>query len=392
MPRPATGLNTVSRRRPDGTVDYDWYHRKTGLLIGRSRDGWTREAALVRCAEMDAEPARSGPPAGSFGELCALYLSDPRHLKLAPKTRLEYRRHIELMRGMWEQVPATGITRKVVRALHAQFQDRPWQGNAVLRTLRLVMNFGINELELPGLLKNPADSPSLYETRPREQIWDQPRIDAFMAAAGRYPALRRAFALLLYTVQRPSDVLTMARPMIYQQDGRTWIRLRQAKTGMLVDVPCHARLAAELADDDAAKALLLVPSPTGRPWSYRNFSRAWDKARTLANWHIAREALRARGGLPSRARPKEREAAKRLIRELMLGDLQRRDLRRTGMVQLAIAGATTPQIASLSGHKIDQVQGILDTYLPRSGSVALGGVEKWETGGDRVVVLAKKRH
>ncbi|EHM01391.1 site-specific recombinase, phage integrase family [Acetobacteraceae bacterium AT-5844] len=391
MPRPATGVNTVSRRKSDGSVEYVWYHRKTGHLIGRSRDGWTKEAAQERAAALEAEVPKAGPPAGSFGELCALYMADPKFQKLADKTKRDYRKHIELLRGMWETVPVTGITRKVVRHLHAQYAERPWQGNAVLRTLRLLMNFALHDLETPGLTKNPADRPSLYETPAREQIWDQARIDAFMDAASAYPALRRAFALLLYTVQRPSDMLAMSRPMVFEREGRIWIRLRQSKTGALVDVPCHERLAAELTATEGAPAMLLVSSPKGRPWSYRNFARAWDRVLRIANWRLAREAIRARGGLPSREAVKAREQAKAAVRGRMLTNLQRRDLRRTGMVQLAIAGATTPQIAALSGHAIDQVQKILDTYLPRRGEVALGGIEKWEAGGDRVVMLAKKR-
>ena len=130
-------------------------------------------------------------------------------------------------------------------------------------------------------------------------------------------------------------------------------------------------------------------------WRYRNFARAWDRARVRANWSVARAALRARGGLPPTSRPKARQEAKEAIRAALLGGLQRRDLRRTGIVQLAIAGATVPQIAALSGHSVDQVQRIIDTYLPRRGEVAIGGVEKWEAAGDsgRVVTLAgRKRH
>lgn len=57
---------------------------------------------------------------------------------------------------------------------------------------------------------------------------------------------------------------------------------------------------------------------------------------------------------------------------------QRRDIRRTGVVRLGEAGVTTPQIAALSGHKIDYAQKILDTYLPRRSEVALAGMEVWE--------------
>ncbi|MFT9453976.1 hypothetical protein [Komagataeibacter saccharivorans] len=74
---------------------------------------------------------------------------------------------------------------------------------------------------------------------------------------------------------------------------------------------------------------------------------------------------------------------------------QRRDLRRTGIVRLAEAGATTPQIASISGHGIDYCQRIIDTCLPRRTEVAVAGVQLWEKHQDRetskVVSIAATR-
>lgn len=61
--------------------------------------------------------------------------------------------------------------------------------------------------------------------------------------------------------------------------------------------------------------------------------------------------------------------------------LQRRDLRRTGIVRVAEAGCPTPSIAAVSGHSIDYCQRIIDTYLPRRTEVALKGIEIWEKGG-----------
>jgi hypothetical protein len=59
---------------------------------------------------------------------------------------------------------------------------------------------------------------------------------------------------------------------------------------------------------------------------------------------------------------------------------QRRDLRRTGIVRMAEAGLTTPQIASISGHKIEHCQEIIDTYLPRRTEVAIAAMVAWEAG------------
>ena len=69
MSRPvSTGINAVRRRRADGTITQDFYHRRTGRLNGREREGMTRERAIAIARELDTEAeAPSGPPAGSFG-------------------------------------------------------------------------------------------------------------------------------------------------------------------------------------------------------------------------------------------------------------------------------------------------------------------------------------
>jgi integrase len=51
-------------------------------------------------------------------------------------------------------------------------------------------------------------------------------------------------------------------------------------------------------------------------------------------------------------------------------DAQARDLRRTAMLRMAEAGATVPQIASVSGHSIEATTRILETYLPRNRDLA----------------------
>jgi hypothetical protein len=97
------------------------------------------------------------------------------------------------------------------------------------------------------------------------------------------------------------------------------------------------------------KSLLLVPSPTGLAWAYRNFVRSWD-------------AIRETAGIEGK---------------------QRRDVRRTGVVRLAEAGATVPQMAAVTGWGIDYCQRIVDTYLPRRTDVAIGAMVLWEAAQPR---------
>ncbi|NKE43902.1 transposase [Roseomonas frigidaquae] len=51
-----------------------------------------------------------------------------------------------------------------------------------------------------------------------------------------------AMSLLLYTVQRPSDVRHMTAGQVREMHDRLWLVLRQEKTNELVAVPCHRAL------------------------------------------------------------------------------------------------------------------------------------------------------
>lgn len=62
-------------------------------------------------------------------------------------------------------------------------------------------------------------------------------------------------------------------------------------------------------------------------------------------------------------------------KEIEVRRRQRRDLRRTGIVRFAEAGATTPQIAAISRHAINYCQRILDICLPRRTEIAVGAIE-----------------
>ncbi len=401
MPRAKTGLNTVTRVLRDGTKETRWYYIKTGALIGSSLEGMTRDRALKIVREIEGEAPMAGPRVGSFGWLAASYLASARLAKKKEKTRYDYALLIGRLRERWEHREAEGITRADVTTLLSDMKATPWQANAHARVVRLLYSWGRKELKLQG--DNPGLDPELHPTKPRTAIWDEDRARAFIVAA---PAeIRLGFALLLYTVQRPSDMLAMDEARVMERDGRLWVLLRQEKTQELVAVPAHRvlegllrpRLVAMQEAHEKAKAgeavaprvasTLLVPAATGREWKFRAFATAWDRTRARANIAIARAAIREWGGLPPRRQAALRDEAKKAIRARMLDGLQRRDLRRTGMVMMALAGATTVQIAAVSGHSIDTTQKIIETYIPRRSDVALAGMEAWEENQVRAIAL-----
>ncbi|ODU36621.1 hypothetical protein [Sphingopyxis sp. SCN 67-31] len=57
-----------------------------------------------------------------------------------------------------------------------------------------------------------------------------------------------------------------------------------------------------------------------------------------------------------------------------LHKLQYRDMRRSGMCWMRDMGSTVPQIASISGHKIEYTMKILDTYMPGDPRASAAGL------------------
>jgi integrase len=142
--------------------------------------------------------------------------------------------------------------------------------------------------------------------------WSEDEIAAFEA---RHPIGTRAwlaFALLLFTAQRRSDVVRMGRQHV--RDGV--LTMRQQKTGMVIDVPLHPELRAIL-DATANGNLTFLVAALGKPFSPAGFT----------NWFRERcdEA-----GLPRGCSP--------------------HGLRKAASRRLAEHGCTAHEIMAITGH------------------------------------------
>jgi integrase len=363
MPRPRSSIvKPVQKRLADGSTVTYYYDRSTGKSLGTDL-----EAAIARAMEAPRQPNQV--PAGTLTAVILEYRqSSAFRKKIKPGTQKLYARYLEQIRGLLGDFAVKAITPAMIQDVREALQDQPAKANMTLAMLSIVLKFAWKR---GYIASNPAATPGRLPAPKRTQIWSVADEDAFIGAAR--PSLRLGFLLFLYTVQRPSDCLAMTKGQTVERDGRMFLRLRQQKTDELLDVPVHARLApllrARLAE--RTDSVLLVPSPKGKPWRYRNFARAWDQV-------VRRLALRRARELFRTGWSKEQVRA-----ELETDHRQRRDLRRTGIVRMAEAGATTPQIAAISGHSIDYCQRIIDTYLPRRTEVAIGGIEAWERGTGR---------
>jgi hypothetical protein len=57
---------------------------------------------------------------------------------------------------------------------------------------------------------------------------------------------------------------------------------------------------------------------------------------------------------------------------------------------LSLVGTTSPEIAAITGHEIDRLAKILETYLPRDSIIAEHAIVKLEAWKKEVAARAKK--
>jgi hypothetical protein len=326
-------------------IEY-FYDARTKKFLGHNR-----EDALARVEGNSSAPIKPDSVAG----LIERYKASPRFKKLKPGTQELYNRSLNHIKQGWGHLAASGVRPSTIERIKEEFQNQPGKCHMTLAMFRILLGLAVR-LEYVPL--NVASKPGHIAAPARKAVWTHEHEQRFLAVASA--SIQLSFMLLLYTLQRPSDVLGMSVDRLSERNGRMFIAVQQAKTGALIDVPVHETLRAMLMMrvSVAQPGDPLIADPRGLQWRYRSFARCWDKAMALVG----------------------------------IQDLQRRDLRRTGIVRMAEAGCPTPTIAAVSGHSIDWCQRIIDTYLPRRTEVALKGIEIWEkantAGYSPVVQLA----
>ena len=316
-------------RRVDQSGGERWYWRRRGHQLTRLPDNPIERIAIAERLNSVADNRAPVELArGTIGWVIQRYRDSGDYKKLSPGTVKYYKRFLRDIEALGPRLPFASFTRRAVvdfiESYEKAFQRR--QTAAVLKKL-----FGIARYH--GIVTiDEAAGLRLATSKPRDRIWSDDEIAKWIEAAGAEdPHMATAFRILQYTAQRPTDVLRLTWP---QYTGSA-IRLRQQKTGALLDVPVHPALRDHLDGLHRAGSSLTIVAFRGRPVKYLRFN---ERFRRIAE----------RAGI----------------------DAQARDLRRTAMLRMAEAGATTPQIASVSGHSIEATQRILETYLPRNRDLA----------------------
>lgn len=333
-----TGINTIRKRLAGGTVRVYHYHRASGLRLEGKPGSGEFLASYAR-----AEETMAARHAGeTFAKIIRAYSKSPEFEQKADSTQAEYRRMLARIEHEFGDLPIGALDDPKVRRHFYDWRDKvhrtsgPRAGDNHLSVTSAVLSWAVKRGHIGA--NHVIGFERLYKADRSQIIWLPEHIAAFERIAPT--ALQRALTLALHTGQRQGDLLRMAWT---SYDGLA-ISIRQGKTGRHVTIPCTQALKAML-DGMERKAMTILTNQNGRPWKARWFKAQW--ARTMEKAGI--------------------------------DGLHFHDLRGTAITMLAEAGCTAPEIAAITGLKIETTSAILDRYLARTAYLAGNAITKLET-------------
>ena len=299
-----------------GTVRY--YFRRPGgkrsPLPGPPGSEAFMEAYRIAEADKALPAARKerGEP-GTFDRLLASYFESVDFQALKAPTKRAYRLAMERLIRLETlgHRRVTDLRREHVKRITAKRVDRPSAANDALKKLRILIKFAID-------LGWRRDDPTLHIKKLKEgehHTWTDEEIAGFEARWPLGSQQRTAFALLLYTGQRVSDVARMSWRDVNAAGQE--ISVTQEKTGTKLWLTLHADLLVALSHWPIAHLAILTT--------------AYDKPFTAKGLGNKMADAIAAAGLP----------------EVCVTH----GLRKAAARRLAEAGCTAHEIASVTGHR-----------------------------------------
>lgn len=250
------------------------YFRRGGVRVALVGEPGSAEFAAAYSAALNGTGATAKgtgpkPKSGTINALCASYYASAEFKTLRASTQRTYRSSIEPFREKHGAKPFALLERKHIKGELAAMAETPAQANKLLKRIRQLLDHAV---EMDWIKTNPAVGIRPIKTEGGFKAWPEEMIEHFEThwPIGSKPRL--ALDLLLYTGQRRSDVVLMARANI--RDGA--IRVVQVKTGEPLWLPIHPRLAASI-EAASPSGLYLLMTEYGRPFTAAGFGN-WFRA------------------------------------------------------------------------------------------------------------------
>jgi integrase len=248
---------------------------------------------------------------GTIGHLITSFYASPTFANLKPVSKTLYRRAVlEPFAEKHGNRLVRDIRRDKLSAyIEAIGATKPAMANTTRSVLNRLMKYAVAK---EWRRDNPIMGMDRYKIG-SHHTWTDAELAQFEAAWPLGTRERLAYALLLYTGQRGGDVVRMSRRDI--EDG--YIHVVQEKTGADLQIPIHPVLLAAI-KATPSKGFAILSRKNGQPIQRQTLTAMMAKAVKKA-------------GLPSHCVP--------------------HGIRKSTMRRLAEGGATSKEIAAISGHQ-----------------------------------------
>lgn len=265
---------------------------------------------------MEGEGTPTGPqtPAGSVSAACARYYQSVDFRALAPITQSTYRNTLERFRKGYGHLPLAGMRTVDVNCILDEL--KPGAAIHMRKRLHQLFEFAIGA----GLARtNPVkEAKRVKKKTVGYRTWSEADIAAFRA---RWPVgtpQRLAMEVLLYTGLRRSDAVRVG----WQHVSAARIEITAQKTGVDLSIPIHEKL-----------------------WRFLNACPKDRETFIETVYGNARSAKAFTGFISEAAAAADIKA-----------QASPHGLRKAACRRLAEAGASAPQIQSITGHtKLDEI-------------------------------------
>jgi integrase len=334
------GIHKVKRRLAGGGQTVHFYAWRGGPKID-AEPGTPQFIAEFQTLTA----ARDKPIKGkaTLQGLIDAYRSTTDFTTLADATRKEYARYIRKIEAEFADLPIAAINDPLIRGDFLEWRDDlavtgTRAADYAFAVLSKIMAWAYDRRKI---VANPCERPGrLHNTGRAANVWRDDTLAALFAKAS--PAVALPCMIALWTGQRQGDILRLTWAAY---DGE-FIRLRQSKTGRHLTIKVAAELRGVL---DAAKpkrkTLTICATQRATPWTRDGFKTSFRKAYAASG----------------------------------VTGLTFHDFRGTAVSRLAAAGCSVPEIATITGHSLKDVETILDKhYFSRDLALGESAIAKLE--------------
>lgn len=254
----------------------------------------------------DGRPKITPATQGSWRWLCQEYFSRSAPYRLLDATtRAAQRRILEATFGepiapksplLFGDMPLQKFGKAAIAVLRDRKIETPHAANAIVKAVRAVFRWAVDDETLTAIKSNPADEVRYFKrASDGHHTWTIDEVRQFEARHPLGTTARLALALLLYTGARRSDVVRMGPQMV--SDGWLSFTVRKGRNKRVtkVDIPVLPALQAVIEASPTGHLAYLV-THHGKTYSDTGFSnrmRDWCNQAGLP--HCSAHGLRKAG-------------------------------------------------------------------------------------------------